>query len=85
MYKSERIAKLITEWHFKTMQKPKFRGPKFNEFDYDIESWVDEHMYVYLDNPSTQDLKRAAVMSRRTWNKLTKALPASSGDRALAS
>ena len=72
---AELAAKAITEHFCKDMKDPELRGDKFNEKTFNIERWVNIHLFMYYKTfgwkikVPLRSREKAAILSRKIWNE----------------
>ena len=74
MTKAEKAARSNAWWFYTIMQIPAYRGPNFNEASFDIEEYVDGHLFRAYKSGRVPPKSRhkALALARKTWDKLVK-------------
>jgi hypothetical protein len=68
---AEKVAKILTEKFWVDMQNPLYRGSKFNPLKFDIEGYVDVHLFVYykIGKVPSKSREKALLLTRKIWNE----------------
>lgn len=73
MTRAEAVVDALVSSFHKDMLDPSMRGDRFNPATFNIERWVDCHLFLYYarkGHPRLVVRQRALLRARKLWNKL---------------
>lgn len=71
--RADKVADAIVTHFYEDMQDPKMRGRNFDPNTFNIENWVNIHLFMYYRTkgyPKSDVRQRALIRARKLWNEL---------------